>query len=60
MSRVSDVLEFLANGLTPEQVFPLGDTWPEFRVALTDGWAQVTAAANWMVTELYARHPAGA
>src|SRR5260370_11081013 len=36
-------------------VEPIGATWQEFRVALTEAWAQVTAAANWMVTELYAR-----
>jgi hypothetical protein len=34
---------------------PIGATWQEFRAALAEAWAQVTAAANWMVTELYAR-----
>jgi hypothetical protein len=36
-------------------VEPVGATWQEFRAALMEAWAQVTSAANWMVTELYAR-----
>jgi hypothetical protein len=36
-------------------VEPLGATWLEFRAALLESWAQVTSAANWMVTELFAR-----
>ncbi len=35
-------------------VEPLGDTWQGFQAVLRDSWAQVTAAANWMMTELYA------
>lgn len=34
---------------------PIGVEWAEFREALKQGWAQTTAAANWMMTELYAR-----
>jgi hypothetical protein len=29
--------------------------WGDFREALKEGWAQATSAANWMMTELYAR-----
>jgi hypothetical protein len=36
-------------------VEPLGEDWSEFREALKQGWVQTTAAANWMMTELYVR-----
>jgi hypothetical protein len=36
-------------------VEPVGDDWAAFREAVKDGWTQATAAANWMMTELYAR-----
>jgi hypothetical protein len=36
-------------------VEPVGEDWAAFREAVKDGWTQATAAANWMVTELYAR-----
>jgi hypothetical protein len=36
-------------------VEPVGVEWRDFREALKEGWAQATAAANWMMTELYAR-----
>jgi hypothetical protein len=36
-------------------VEPMGATWEELRAVLIEGWQQVTAAANWMVTELYSR-----
>ncbi|HEV3331025.1 MAG TPA: hypothetical protein VG096_08605 [Bryobacteraceae bacterium] len=36
-------------------VEPLGEEWHAFAGALKVGWVQATAAANWMVTELYAR-----
>jgi hypothetical protein len=36
-------------------VEPLGEDWSEFREALKEGWVQTTAAANWMMTELYVR-----
>ncbi len=36
-------------------VEPVGEGWAAFREAVKDGWTQATAAANWMVTELYAR-----
>jgi hypothetical protein len=34
---------------------PIGVEWADFRDALKQGWAQATTAANWMMTELYAR-----
>jgi hypothetical protein len=34
-------------------VEPLEDTWQGFQAALKDSWAQVTEAANWMMTQLY-------
>ena len=34
---------------------PVGVEWEAFGEALNQGWAQSTAAANWMMTELYAR-----
>jgi hypothetical protein len=36
-------------------VEPVGEDWAVFRQTLKDGWTEATAAANWMVTELYAR-----
>jgi hypothetical protein len=36
-------------------VEPLEEDWSEFREALKEGWVQTTAAANWMMTELYVR-----
>jgi hypothetical protein len=36
-------------------VEPMGEDWAAFREALKDGWTEATAAANWMMTELYAR-----
>jgi hypothetical protein len=33
----------------------MNGTWEEFRVALRQMWATTTQAANWMMTELYAR-----
>jgi hypothetical protein len=36
-------------------VEPVGMEWRDLRGALKEGWAQATAAANWMMTELYAR-----
>ncbi len=36
-------------------VEPMGEDWHNFREALKLGWVQATAAANWMMTELYAR-----
>jgi hypothetical protein len=36
-------------------VEPVGEDWAAFREALKDGWTEATAAANWMMTELYAR-----
>jgi hypothetical protein len=36
-------------------VEPVGEDWTVFREALKDGWTEATAAANWMMTELYAR-----
>jgi hypothetical protein len=35
-------------------VEPLGDGWQGFQATLRSSWAQVTEAANWMMTELYA------
>ena len=34
---------------------PVDATWPELRVALREAWGETTRAANWMLTELYAR-----
>ena len=34
---------------------PVGEDWAAFREALKEGWTETTAAANWMMTELYAR-----
>jgi hypothetical protein len=34
---------------------PIGVEWADLRDALKEGWAQATTAANWMMTELYAR-----
>jgi hypothetical protein len=36
-------------------VEPLDAPWADFREALKQGWVQATAAANWRMTELYAR-----
>jgi hypothetical protein len=36
-------------------VEPMGEDWSDFREALKEGWVQTTAAANWMMTELYVR-----
>jgi hypothetical protein len=36
-------------------VEPVGAEWGTFREALKGGWTEATAAANWMMTELYAR-----
>ena len=36
-------------------VEPVGEDWAAFREALKHGWTETTAAANWMMTELYAR-----
>jgi hypothetical protein len=36
-------------------VEPVGEDWTVFREAVKDGWAEATAAANWMMTELYGR-----
>jgi hypothetical protein len=36
-------------------VEPVGEVWQAFREVLRESWAQATAAANWMMTELYAR-----
>jgi hypothetical protein len=36
-------------------VEPMDGSWEELCAVLADSWAQVTAAANWMVTELYSR-----
>ena len=36
-------------------VEPMGENWAVFREALKNGWAEATAAANWIMTELYAR-----
>jgi hypothetical protein len=36
-------------------VEPLGMEWQDFREALKEGWVLTTAAANWMMTELYTR-----
>jgi len=36
-------------------VEPVGEEWAAFREALKEGWTEATAAANWMMTELYAR-----
>jgi hypothetical protein len=33
----------------------MGENWAVFREALKNGWTEATAAANWMMTELYAR-----
>lgn len=34
---------------------PLDGTWAEFGAALKAAWVETTRAANWLVTELYAR-----
>ena len=34
---------------------PVDSNWPAFRNLLADQWGQFSAAANWMVTELYVR-----
>jgi hypothetical protein len=31
----------------------VAEKWADFRDALHNAWAQATAAANWMMTELY-------
>jgi hypothetical protein len=36
-------------------VEPVGEDWATLREALKEGWTEATAAANWMMTELYAR-----
>jgi len=36
-------------------VEPMGEGWATFREALKEGWTEATAAANWMMTELYTR-----
>jgi hypothetical protein len=36
-------------------VEPMGEDWSDFREALKEGWVQTTAAANWMMTQLYIR-----
>jgi hypothetical protein len=36
-------------------VEPVEVEWRDFREALKEGWVQATAAANWMMTELYTR-----
>jgi hypothetical protein len=33
----------------------VGEDWSAFREALKQGWTEATAAANWIMTELYAR-----
>jgi hypothetical protein len=47
--------QYLIRTIALPVVEPIDATWADFRAALTEAWAQVTAAANWMVTELYAR-----
>jgi hypothetical protein len=36
-------------------VEPVAEAWSDLRDALKEAWVQTTAAANWMMTELYAR-----
>jgi hypothetical protein len=36
-------------------VEPLDEEWARLREALHEAWVEATAAANWMMTELYAR-----
>jgi hypothetical protein len=46
---------YLVRTIAMPVVEPLDAQWDDFRAALSEAWAQVTAAANWMMTELYAR-----
>jgi hypothetical protein len=41
--------------ITIPVVHPIGCTWKELRDKLHASWADVTAASNWMMTELYSR-----
>jgi hypothetical protein len=34
---------------------PVGRRWQDFHEALKEGWVSATAAANWMMTQLYVR-----
>ena len=48
---------YVMRAITIPVVRPLGDGigWPELREALDAAWSQITAAANWMTSEMYAR-----
>ena len=43
---------YMLRAVTFPVVGPIDGTWPELRAALRTVWAETTAAANWMVTEL--------
>jgi hypothetical protein len=46
---------YILRAITLPIVGPCNATWPEFREALEAGWADCTAASNWLLTEMYAR-----
>jgi hypothetical protein len=46
---------FALRAVTLPVVGPEGATWAELRATLRAAWADATACANWMTTELYAR-----
>ncbi len=48
---------YVMRAITIPVVRPLGEGigWPDLREALDSAWAHITAAANWMTSEYYAR-----
>lgn len=47
--------QFILRAITIPVVEPLNGTWEELRSELRLMWIQTTMAANWILTELYAR-----
>lgn len=47
--------EYVLRAVTVPIAGPLEATWAELGATLREAWGATTAAANWMVTELYAR-----
>jgi len=46
---------YMLRAITFPVVSPIDGDWKEFREALAEMWAATTQAADWMMTELYAR-----
>lgn len=46
---------YILRSIAMPVVEPVAEAWSDLREALKEAWVQTTTAANWMMTELYAR-----